>query len=222
LVKLSGNSGVLMKLSRTHIELIIIGVLLLILAVHSLNIPIESPVNVTTGVETSDESAQAVNDTDRAQTPIADVEKATNPTENIDTSVYTGHGVSFEYPESWSVSTEKEGNDDLVFVEKTDESNTYFQVQIIPDSDMSEEDVKNEMPITFGWFKISDETITLNGQNAYVDVYKAYLWPFIWDYRIETITLVKNNTMYTILLQAPNNDFDREPFDIILNSFKLT
>jgi len=211
-----------MKISRTHIELVIIGVLLLILAVHSLNIPLESPVNVTTGVETTDEGAQVVNNTERAQTPIADVEKATNPTENISTNVYTGHGVSFEYPESWSVSTEKEGNDDLIFVSKND-PNTYFQVQITHNSGISEAELKEETESTvfLGAAKISNKTININGQKAYLDEFRSYLWPFTWNHQIKTIAFTKNNNTYYLLLEAPKEDFDQEPFDVIINSFKV-
>jgi len=41
--------------------------------------------------------------------------------------------------------------------------------------------------------------------------------------RMHQIVFVKNNTVYVILLQAPDEEFDSEKpvFDMVLNSFKV-
>lgn len=208
-----------MKLSRTQIEVIVVGALLLILVVHSMNIPIGNPIEGAVDSEITDTSVKATNTSEKNS---KNAEERTKSNQNITTKVYTGNGVTFKYPDSWTVTCDKSGDDDMIFVSKSD-PNTYLQVQIIENPGISERTLEEEGDdsIMLGANKISNGTIYIDGQKAYMQDHISYLWPFSWDYQIRTITFIKNEKMYAILLQAPREEFSKEPFNVIIESLKI-
>lgn len=207
-----------MKKSRTKIEVIFLGALLLILVLHNMNIPIGNPIKGTNDVEVTDTSFNS-NTTEKDSN---NVEKSTNASINMSTKVYAGNGVTFEYPDSWTATCEKMGGDDMIFVSKSD-PNTYLQVQITANPGISERafEEQGDNSNVLGAYKISNRTIYVDGQKAYLQDHISYLWPFIWDYQVTTITFIKNNKMYSIFLQAPRKEFKKEPFNVIINSLKI-
>jgi len=77
---------------------------------------------------------------------------------------------------------------------------------------------------TPGWTKISNNTLTIDGVTAYESVYRVNDTQNFGELmRMHQIVFVKNNTVYVILLQAPDKEFDSEEpvFDMVLNSFKV-
>ncbi len=208
-----------MKLSRTQIEIIIIGALLLILVLYNLDIPIDSPIEVSINSEITSSS---VNGTNASEKNGNNAENRTNSNQNISTEVYTGKGVTFKYPDSWTVTSEKSEDDDMIFVSKGDQD-TYLQIQIIENPEISQKEFEEEgdNSIMFGAKKISNTTIYIDGQRAYLQDHISYFWPFSWNYQIRTITFIKNNKMYAILLQAPREEFNKEPFNVIIDSLKI-
>jgi len=208
-----------MKLSRTQIEVIVVGALLLILILHNMNIPIGNPIEGTVDVEVTDTSVDGTNTSEKDSN---NVEKSTNASINMSTKVYAGNGVTFKYPDSWTVTCDKMGDDDMIFVSKSD-PNTYLQVQITENPGISERafEEQGDDSNVLGAYKISNRTIYVDGQKAYLQDHISYVWPFIWDYQVTTITFIKNNKMYSIFLQAPRKEFKKEPFNVIINSLKI-
>ncbi len=85
--------------------------------------------------------------------------------------------------------------------------------------------MQNQMNITInplGWTKISNQTITIDGQDAHLQVFDVYsIWPPMWGYKVETITFSKNNNTYELLFEAPKEEFDDENFQVIIDSFEV-
>nr|WP_319373372.1 PsbP-related protein [uncultured Methanobacterium sp.] len=146
----------------------------------------------------------------------------------VNTSFFSANGVSFEYPSSWRITTEKQ-DDDTFIVGLKDDSSLFkmppFQLQITPNYGISEEGLKKQLENTVpsdGWSKVSNSTIIIDGKTAYLEVFNVKsIWPPVWDDKLEIITLANNNSTYTILLEAPQDQFNKEHFDILLNSFKI-
>ena len=146
----------------------------------------------------------------------------------VSTSFFSSSGVSFEYPSTWTISTQKSGDDTIISGVKNEFSLfgvAPLTVQITPNYGISEEGLKKQMENTVpgdGWSKVSNSTTIIDGKTAYVEVYEVNsIWPPVWNNKLEIITLAKDNNTYTILLQASKDKFDEEHFEIILNSFKI-
>jgi len=217
-----------LRLSRNQIEVLIIGALILAFLVYNfadfnevLSGDNGSAVPATnTPVNTSNGNA-----TSTANTSITS-NMGNGSATDISTNTYSAHGVSFNYPNTWSMYSDNSSGDEVIVVYKDD--STQFQVQITPNNGMSEQEVIDSMENSiyfFGWWnKISNSTLTVDNKTAYKDTFTVYsLMPFIIDGRYEQIYFLKNGKTYSMLLQAQNNDFDKEKqnFDIILNSFKV-
>ncbi len=91
---------------------------------------------------------------------------------------------------------------------------------------MSEETILSTYGIVgnTGWTKIADNNLTIDGVNAHEWVYLVNDTENYGELmRTHQIVFVKNNTVYVILLQAPDKEFDTEKpvFDMVLNSFKV-
>lgn len=151
---------------------------------------------------------------------------------NITTSVYSSDGVSFQYPSSWNINKELNGNDTIIsgYIENFSLFNIApFNLQISPNYGMSDDDFKEQMQNTANgngltdiWSKVSNSTIEIAGKSAYLEIFNVYsIWPPIWNHKVETITFTKNNYTYSIILEAPQDEFSKDGFDIILNSFKV-
>lgn len=72
-----------------------------------------------------------------------------------------------------------------------------------------------------GSTRISNDTITLDGEKAYENIY--FDNNTLKNMRVNQIYFVKNDITYVITLQANTTNFDNEKsnFNIILNSFKV-
>jgi hypothetical protein len=145
------------------------------------------------------------------------------------TKNYTGYGVTFNYPGNWMVISENATGIRTISVSKKANSTfspTQVTIQPMSDQGMSEEAVislyRNMQ--TPGWTKISNNTLTIDGVTAYESVYRVNDTQNFGELmRMHQIVFVKNNTVYVILLQAPDREFDSEKpvFDMVLNSFKV-
>lgn len=146
-----------------------------------------------------------------------------------DTKNYTGYGVSFNYPGTWMVISDNATGVRNIGVYKKENSTLnpiQINIELMSTQGMSKESVislyRNTQ--TPGWTKISENTRTIDGETAYEDVYEVNdTVNFSELMRIHQITFVKNDTLYLILLHAPEKEFDVEKpvFDMILESFKV-
>ncbi len=155
-----------------------------------------------------------------------------NISANTPTKTYSAYGVSFKYPSSWSAESENESGSNMIFAFKEISfNNVQFQIQILPNNGMSEEEAIRQIQdgnlvqsaISPSWEKKSSYTMTIDNKTAYEDIFRVNESHFSKIMRISQITLVKNDKTYLILLQAPDEEFDKEKpyFAIILNSLKL-
>jgi hypothetical protein len=169
-----------------------------------------------------------------------------NNTQPIKT--YSAYNVGFNYPSNWHAynattgsnnfvngnstlsgdvftsNTSRSNNNDMIFVYKDDF--TLFQIQIIPTSDLSEQEVINQIKngtIPDGWNKLSNGTLTIDGKTAYEYTYTVHDQSYNEQMRYEVVYLIKNGKTYYISMQAPDKEFDKEKsnFNIIINSFKV-
>ena len=151
---------------------------------------------------------------------------------NTPTKTYSAYGISFKYPSSWSAESENESGSNMIFAFKEISfNNVQFQIQILPNNGMSEEEVIRQIQdghlvqnaISPNWEKKSSYTITIDNKTAYEDIFLVNDSHFSKIMRISQITLVKNDKTYLMLLQAPDEEFDNEKpyFAIILNSLKF-
>ena len=144
---------------------------------------------------------------------------------NSTTNTYSGNGISFNYPSNWNVQTNNQAGNNEIMVVSDD---TVFQVSILPKPPgMSDQEAITAIQSSTypdGFQKISNNTLTIDGNTAYETIY-AVNNPSIFHeiIIIQQIVFVKNGTTYSLDFQAPNNEFNNEKpnFDIILNSFKI-
>jgi hypothetical protein len=144
------------------------------------------------------------------------------------TSSYLVNGISFNYPSSWIISYDERNTSNIISASKPEFSFLSvapFQVQITPNYGISKEGVEtqiNTIIYPVGWNKVSNQTITIDGQDAYLQVFDVYsIWPPMWDYKVEIITFSKNNNTYELLFESPRDEFDNENFQVIIDSFKV-
>lgn len=144
------------------------------------------------------------------------------------TSTYSVNGISFNYPSSWIISYDERNTSNIISASKPEFSFLSvapFQVQITPNYGISEEGMETQINATIypvGWTKVSNQTITIDGQDAYLQVFDVYsIWPPMWGYKVEIITFSKNNNTYELLFEAPAEEFDNENFQVIIDSFKV-
>lgn len=145
---------------------------------------------------------------------------------NTGNKTYSGNGVSFNYPENWSIDNDKARN--KIFVYKNVSFNqVQFMVQIIYNNGMAEQGAINnirESSFAFpGWTRISNNTLTVDGKTAYEDVFNVNDTHYSEIMRFDQMCFVKNENTYVMILEAPDKEFDKEKpnFDIIVNSFKV-
>lgn len=192
-----------MRLSRIHIGLIIIGILALILVVYSLT-----------------------------STPN-DYKIKTN---NISTNNFVGYGVNFDFPSDWNLTTEYNGGfansqGIIITVSPNEEDNEapLFEVLVMSDPQgMSDQDALNSLlnnsSNPSSWHQISNKTITMDNTTAYVNTFTIDdSTDFTENMTLEQINIAKNGTTYTLMIQAPVNDFNNNQanFNIMTNSFKI-
>jgi len=144
------------------------------------------------------------------------------------TNSYSVNGISFDYPSSWTMSYEERNSSNFISASKPEFSflsMSPFQMQITPNYGISEEGMENQMNTTIyplGWTKVSHQNITIDGQDASLQVFDVYsIWPPMWGYKVEIITFSKNNNTYELLFEAPKKEYDNENFQVIIDSFKV-
>ncbi len=141
---------------------------------------------------------------------------------------YSGYNVSFNYPQNWHLTTfvDKSGENHMIVVTENASSfnPTLFEVQSINNNGMSEQDAINEMQNSTmdGATKISNDTITLDGETAYENIFLVNN-THETDMKVNHIYFEKNGITYAITLQAREIYYDSEKsnFDIFLKSFKV-
>ena len=150
----------------------------------------------------------------------------TNLSVNTPTKTFSAYGVSFKYPSNWIVNSDNQTGHNIISVFKgVSFGGAQFQVEEIPNDGMTEESIIKGMQnsIIPGWIKKSSYWIRIDNKTAYEDIFLVNDSHFSKLMRIAQITLVKNDKTYLILLQAPDEEFDKEKpyFALILNSLKF-
>lgn len=147
---------------------------------------------------------------------------------NSTTNTYSGYGVSFNYPSNWTLQTNNEdGATALVYSSNSNNETPLFQITITPNRDaMSDEDALNQLSTApdYPWDEVSNNTLTINNNTAYENTYTANdTTVYSQIMTMEQINIFKNRMTYTIVIQAPTNEYNKlEPeFNIMLNSFKF-
>jgi hypothetical protein len=145
--------------------------------------------------------------------------------------VYSGHGVSFNYPVNWEVESYPQDGCELLLVSdmySASQEAPSLQIDIVPNpADMSDQEAFDSFvssPQPSGYKKISKSTLTLNGNKAYENTYtindKSVYNQIMED---QEIYLIKNHKLYILDFIAPYKTFSNEKgtFDILLNGFKI-
>lgn len=152
-------------------------------------------------------------------------------------NTYFGNGISFNYPCTWALSNDTSDTSENIFsdndvdnsitvFENPSEDSPQFEVQIIPNNGLSDQDAINQAQNgqDIEWVKISNSTTKIDGNTAYKSTFTDNDTNiFTQLMKIQQIFLIKNGNTYYLTFQAPNKDFDKEKqnFDLILNSFKI-
>lgn len=134
-------------------------------------------------------------------------------------------GISFKYPRSWYVFDDYQSGSNMIYASKNINDDVEVQIQIIPTINKPEQDAIKELQESSGpgWSKKETYTIQIDNNTAYEDVFIVNDTNYSKLMRFVNIYFVKNETMYLIMLQAPDKDFDKEKpnFSIIINSFNV-
>jgi hypothetical protein len=149
-----------------------------------------------------------------------------NNSADTPTKSFSAYGISFKYPSNWyAYSDNASGSTEIIATKGVGFNNIQFQVQIIPNNGMSEENAVKQIQesITLGWAKIGSYSIKIGNETAYEDIYTVNDTHYSKLMRFANIYFSKNDKTYLILLQAPENEFDQEKpnFSVILSSFKV-
>jgi hypothetical protein len=147
---------------------------------------------------------------------------------NSTTNTYSGYGISFNFPSNWTLHTNnKDGATALVYTGNSNNETPLFQITITPNRDAeSDEHALNQLNTApdFPWDEVSNNTLTINNNSAYENTYTANdTTVYSQIMTMEQINIFKNRMTYTIVIQAPTNEYNKlQPeFNIMLNSFKL-
>ncbi|UTB31872.1 MAG: photosystem II reaction center PsbP family protein [Methanobacterium sp. ERen5] len=145
-------------------------------------------------------------------------------------NTYSADGVSFDIPSDWQVYKVSEGSSKNIIIAKKISNSTQILISIAPNpKDLSNQElidsIKNPVNEADGnWEKISNSTISINGNTAYETTFNVtnssqFKEPII----MKEIDFIKNGYTYGLSFQAPPNDFNNEltNFNITLNSFQV-
>jgi len=144
-------------------------------------------------------------------------------------NVYSGDGVSFNIPTNWQVYKVVDGSNTNINIVKNNSNKTQITIAISPNpKDMSNQDVINNIQNPTNedgnWDKISNNTTSINGNTAYENTYTITNSSIFKEpITEEEIAFIKNGNTYTLIFQAPINEFNNEQtkFNITLNSFQV-
>ena len=155
---------------------------------------------------------------------------AVNPGKvNIVNNTYSGDGFSFNVPANWEVSKILSDSNINIDINKNNSTDgTQITVAISPNpTGMSNQDLIDiiQNPTNQdGWEKISNSTITVDGNTAYENIYIVNdSNRFKQTMKEEQISFIKNRKTYALIFDAPVQSFDQEKsyFNITINSFKI-
>lgn len=142
---------------------------------------------------------------------------------NYTTDTYNGYGMSFNFPSDWSVNVVKgDGTNIIISPNKYDPDDPLCQVSS-QSLGMSNQETINTVltsPGPPGSTLISNTTLKINNNTVYESTFSLNDPA---DDILHINSIVKNGTMYSVLIQAPATQFNqlKPKFDIILNSFKI-
>ena len=148
---------------------------------------------------------------------------------NVVNNTYNGEGVSFNIPKNWEVTKVVTDSNTNIDINTNSNDGTRITVAISPNPyGMSNQDIidsiKNPTNQEGVYKKISNNTITFDGNTAYENTYIVNdSNRFNQTMKEEEINFIKNGKTYSLIFDAPENTFDTEQsnFNIILNSFKI-
>lgn len=148
--------------------------------------------------------------------------------ENI-TKNYTGYNVSFNYTGDYELSIDPEGQDGYVTLDlyKGGPVNqSSLSITLKPNIYRSKELAieKEKLGTVLGMNKVSNNTMIIDNETAYVEVYEGRLPPLPEVMTNQYVILVKNDTIYIFNIMVPKEEFDKEKpkYDVVLNSFRAT
>ncbi|MEN6592944.1 MAG: hypothetical protein ABFC12_06855, partial [Methanobacterium sp.] len=83
---------------------------------------------------------------------------------------------------------------------------------------------KEKLGTVLGMNKVSNNTMIIDNETAYVEVYEGRLPPLPEVMTNQYVILVKNDTIYIFNIMVPKEEFDKEKpkYDVVLNSFRAT
>ena len=144
-------------------------------------------------------------------------------------NAYSGDGVSFNIPTNWQVYKLVDGTNTNINIVKNNSNTTQITIAISPNpNDMSNQDIinmiQNRTNEDGNWEKISNNITSINGNTAYENTYKVTNSSMFNEPTTEEeIAFIKNGYTYTLIFQAPINEFNYEQtnFNITLNSFEV-
>lgn len=142
---------------------------------------------------------------------------------NSSTYTYNGYGVSFNFPSDWSVNILNAGGPNIAVSPNNSDSDIPFCQINLQSLGMSNQEAINVAINSQGppgSTLISNSTLKINNNTIYKSTFSLN------DPANNTLqinSIVKNETIYSIILQAPTTQFNqlKPDFNIILNSFKI-
>jgi len=147
--------------------------------------------------------------------------------ENI-TKNYTGYNVSFNYTGDYELGIDPEGQDGYVTLDlyKGGPVNqSSLSITLKPNIYRSKELAieKEKLGTVLGMNKVSNDTMIIDNETAYVEVYEGRLPPLPEVMTNQYIVLVKSDMIYIFNIMVPKEEFDNEKpkFDVVLNSFRV-
>jgi hypothetical protein len=149
---------------------------------------------------------------------------------NMQGNTYSGNGVSFDIPSDWQVYKVTQGTSTNINIVKPNTNSTQITIAIAPiPKEVSNQELIDSIkdPVNEGygnWVKISNNTISINGNTAYENTYNVTNSPQSKEpLIIKEIDFINNGYTYGFSFQAPVNEFNNEQnnFNITLNSFKI-
>ena len=152
---------------------------------------------------------------------------------NANTKSYSSNNISFNYPADWTLMTTNAGGSDIITVSKNDFSNnnqddiTMFELTTLakPFSLSDQQAIKMiQNSRSTGWKHISNSTLTIDNNKANEDLFIVNdSSNFTKIMKVQQISFVKNEKIYTLIFQAPENSFDsvKSYFDTILNTIQI-
>lgn len=149
-----------------------------------------------------------------------------------ETKTYSQNNISFEYPASWSIATNRAPNatvsvaDPKSLDSQTGYANTVFTIQkiAIPSGSNLNSVYNENYEVMFNntsYQRIFEGNTTVNGENLYENRY--YVIENGVQKEQRALWLQRDRNIYVILMSALATDFEKEKplFDIILNSLRI-